>query len=72
MGVEEAKHAIDVGYTHGFLVESEPNVIEVHPLLQLFLEEKLSQEAPHAFETLVTRAFNYRVERQNWDGRHLT
>ncbi len=67
LGSSRGTSVIEVGTQHGFLTEREGDLIEIHPLLRHFLEEKLLQESVQLRETLVERAFRHFLERGSWD-----
>ncbi|MBA2332628.1 MAG: hypothetical protein H0V94_07570, partial [Actinobacteria bacterium] len=66
-GPDEARRTIDIGNQQGLLTCTSPTTIEIHPLLQLFLDEKLRQEPPEYSEPLVRDAVEYLVSCKRWD-----
>jgi LuxR family transcriptional regulator, maltose regulon positive regulatory protein len=61
-----AKRVIEVGLDSGFITgsESEP---EIHPLLQEFLIQKLSEEQRSRFTRLVSRSARLLIRHGEWD-----
>ncbi len=67
LDVQSAAVTLAVGHQQGFLTTAGRDVVEVHPLLRDFLEDKLRQEQPHLAEPLLTAAFEYLMKRRLWD-----
>ena len=67
LDVQSAAVTLAVGHQQGFLTTAGRDVVEVHPLLRDFLEDKLRQEQPHSAEPLLTAAFEYLMKRRLWD-----
>ena len=64
---DEAKRVIQVGADAGFLTDTDDGALDIHPLLRVFLERKLTQENPRGVNRIVARAVENLIQHKLWD-----
>ena len=64
---DEAKRVIQAGADAGFLTDTSDGTVDIHPLLRVFLEHKLTQENPKAINRIVARAVENLINHKLWD-----
>ena len=66
LGVD-AEHVLESGVSHGFLAETSPDRVELHPLLRSFLFDKLLAQPRDVILAFVRRALEHLVAHGLWE-----
>jgi LuxR family transcriptional regulator, maltose regulon positive regulatory protein len=67
---DEAKRLVRLGVGCGFLTAQASGEVELHPLVQAFLQSKLQEERPETLSTVVETAVRTLLDSGLWDEAH--